>query len=207
MIIPFNAAVVCADGAGGSITSVVIRRLGLQVKELVVREKGFSFIDRLVPVGWLLNSASHPLMLRCTRKELAALEPTDESEISLDAALWYRSVAWEYGVWPYPPVEVLNQQTRSRLGAGNLVLSGSTRLRAIDGDIGHACELNVDPYTYRILQVMFQEGHFWHQKRVTIPASTIIDVTEETIAVSLKRRSIAALSVRRPATYSPLHRW
>ncbi len=207
MIIPFNAAVVCVDGAGGSITSVVIRRLGLQVKELVVREKRFPFTDHLVPLGWLLNTSSHQLMLRCTRDELAALEPTGEAEGSLVAVQWYRSASWEYGVWPFPPAVILNQQSRSPLAAGDLILSESTQLKAFDGHIGHACGLNVDPSTCCITQVIFQDGHFWHQKRMTIPASAIIDVTEETIAVSLNRHSIDALSVHRPATFSPLHRW
>ncbi len=206
MIIPFNAPVVCADGSGGSITSVVVRQLGLQVKELVVRENGFPFIDHLVPLSWLLNSSSHRIELRCTRDELAALEPSDESAASLNAVPLYRYPLWEYGVWPCPPVAFLNQETRSRLAAGDVILSEQTRLKAIDGAVGHACGLAVDPNTYRIVQVIFQEGHFWHQQHVTIPTSAIVGVTEETITVLLKRHSIDALSVDRSASFLPLHR-
>ena len=205
MISPFNAAVVCADGSGGSITSVVVRQLGLQVKKLVVRENGFPFIDHLVPLSWLLNSSSRQVELRCTCDELSALESSGESEVSLDAAPWCRYATWEYGVWPCPPVAFLNQQTRSHLDAGDVMLSERTRLKAIDGDVGPVCEIVVDPNTYRIVQIIVQEGHFWHQKHVTIPTSAIVGVTEETITVSLKRHSIDALPVDGSAPFSPLH--
>lgn len=203
MIIPFNAAVICADGSGGSITSVVIQQLGLQARQLVVRENGFPFIDHVVPLSRLLNSSSHRIELRCTRDELAALEPSDEAAVSLDTASLYRYPI--YGVWPCPPVAFLNQETRSHLAAGDVMVSERTRLKAIDGDVGPVCELAVDPNTYRIVQVIVQEGHFWHQKHVTIPASAIVGVTEETITVSLKRHSIDALPVDGSAPFLPLH--
>ena len=79
------------------------------------------------------------------------------------------------------------------MAACELMLSGRTQLKALDGDVGHACELAVDPETYRIMQVTFLGGHFWHLKHVTILAVAIADVTEERIMVSLKRHSLAAL--------------
>ncbi len=205
MIIPFSTAVVCSDGAAGSITSVDVQRPGLRVKQLVVKENGFPFIDHLVPMAWLLNSSARRIELRCTRDELATLEPAGEPDVSLDAGPLYRYALWEYGVWPYPPVAFLNQQIHSHLLSGDLLLSEHTRLRAIDGDVGHACELVVEPNSYRALQVIFQAGHFWRQKRVTIPASAITRVTEEAITVSLNRRSIDALPADRPAPRFPLH--
>ncbi len=205
MIIPFNAAVVCADGYGGSITGVVVQRPGLQAKQLVVRENGLLFIDHLVPLSWLLNSSPHHIELRCTRSELAALESSGESDLSVEAALLYRYSACQYGVWPCPPVAFPNQQTRSRLATGDLMLSERTRLKAIDGDVGPVRELAVDPYTYRIVQMIFQKGHFWHQQHVTIPVSAIVGVTEEAITVSLKRHGIDALPADRAAPFVSFH--
>ncbi len=205
MIIPFNAPVVCADGSGGSITGVVVQRPGLQVKQLVVRENGFLFIDYLVPLSWVRRSSSHQIELRCTRGELAALESSEEPDLSLGAAALYRYATWEYGVWLCPPVAFLNQPSRSHLATGDLMFSERTRLKAIDGDVGHARELAVDPDTYRIVHVSFQKGHFWNQKRVTIPASAIISVTEETITVSLKRHTIDMLPAAGLAPSAALH--
>lgn len=206
MNIPLKAEVTCADGPAGSIVGAIVYRAGLQVQQLVVKERGFAFIERLVPVSWLLNSSSRQIKLRCTGDELTALERSGETDGSLAAAAPYRYATWEYGGWPYPPAVFLNQQVRSRLAAGELLLSERTRLKALDGDVGYARELAVEPDTYRITQVTFQIGHFWHQRRVTIPAAAIVDVTEETITVSLKRRSLAALSVDRPVALSPLQR-
>jgi len=193
VIIPLNAEVTCVDGPGGSIVGVIVHRPSLQVQQLVVKEKGFLFIDHLVPVSWLLNSSSRQIELRCTGDELSALEPSGELDGSLAAAMQYRYATWEYGVWPYPPTAFLNQRTRTHMAANELMLSGRTQLKALDGDVGHACELAVDPETYRIMLVTFLGGHFWHLKHVTIPAVAIADVTEERITVSLKRHSLAAL--------------
>ncbi len=205
MIIPFSTTVVCSDGAAGSMTGMVVQRLGLRVKQLVVRETGFPSVDHLVPMSRLLNSSRRGIELRCTHDELAALEPSEESTVSFGAAPLYRYAIWEYGIWPCPPTAFLNQQTHSRLRAGDLLLSERTQVKAIDGNVGHACELAVDPDSYRILQVIFQEGHFWHQKRVTVAASAITRVTEEAITVSFDRHGIDALPAERPAPRFSLH--
>ncbi len=201
MIVPFNVEVVCADGPGGSIAGVVIHRLSLQVKQLVVKERNLLFIDHLGPVSWLLMSASHQVRLRCTRAELAALESSGVSDLSRETAWMYRYACWDYGMWTYLPATLFDRPTRSRLASSDLILSDRTHLKAMDGNVGHVHELDIDPDTDRIVQVTLREGRLWHQKHVTIPVAAIVGVTEEAITVALDRHSIEALPADKPAAH------
>ncbi len=203
MIVPFNVEVVCADGPGGSIAGVVIHRLSLQVKQLVVKEKNLPYIDHLIPASWLLMSASHQMRLRCTCAELAALESSGMSDFSRETAWMYRYMCWEYGMWTYLPAASFDLPARSRLASSDVMLSDRTRLKAMDGKVGHVHELDIDPDTDRIVQVIVREGRLWHQKHVTIPVSAIVGLTEEAISVSLDRHSIEALPADKPAP--PFH--
>ena len=78
MIIPFKAAVVCVDGSGGSLTSVVVQRPGLQAKQLVVRENGHFWHQQhvTIPVSAIVGVTEETITVSLKRHSIDAL-PAD----------------------------------------------------------------------------------------------------------------------------------
>jgi hypothetical protein len=81
MDIPVNAEVVCADGPCGRSTYIVINPATWQVTHLVVKEKGFPSVERLVSLDQVAETDSHLVRLRCTRKELGDMDGTFFSSV------------------------------------------------------------------------------------------------------------------------------
>ena len=77
--IPLNANVECADGPGGRSSYVIIDPASKQVTHFVVKGNGFHRAERLVPVDWTVETTPDLIRLRCTRDELAMLEPFVET--------------------------------------------------------------------------------------------------------------------------------
>ena len=56
--VPVSARVECVDGSGGRSIGVIIDPVTWQVTHFVVQESGLSGIERLVPVGWVVDDYS-----------------------------------------------------------------------------------------------------------------------------------------------------
>jgi len=195
MDIPINVEVLCAGKSCGRSTYLVVNPVNEHITHLVVAEKAFPNIERLVPVDKILASTPNSIQLRCNQadlSEMATFEETDFIEAGrLEASLPY-SVPYE--VWPYAMYDELPMPLEhERIPAGEVVIRRGTAVKATDGQVGKVDEFLVDPENDAITHLVLREGHLWGKKDVTIPVSEIDKITENAVYLKLDKQDIESL--------------
>ncbi len=66
---PINAKVLYQGQECGKTTCVFVNPIRKEITHIVVREKGFIGIERLIPVEEIQESQEDQVTLRCTQKE------------------------------------------------------------------------------------------------------------------------------------------
>lgn len=192
MDMPINAEVFCADGPCGRSITIVLNPTTGQVTHLVVQENHFILHpDHLVPIDQVVESTPHLIRLRCTRQELAALDPFTEIEfVPLDMPEYPGN---PFMLWPYPLPEAITSAEHEHIPPGELAMHLGARVEATDGLVGRVDEFLVNPADGHITHLVLREGHLWGQKDVTIPVSQIERLEEDAVYLKLDKQSIEAL--------------
>ena len=191
--IPLNADVECSDGPGGKSTYVIVNPTTQQMTHFVVKEKGLHPTERLVSVDWVVETTHDLIRLRCTRDELAVMEPFIENGfIQRDiphvepvvSSVLNRVI--EVSQTTVVPVK------HRHIPQGELAVHWGARVEASDGYVGRVDEFLVDSSEH-ITHLVLREGHLWGQKEVAIPVSQIDRMEENTIYLKLDRHTIESL--------------
>lgn len=195
MDIPINVEVLCAGKECGRSTSLVINPINERVTHLVVTEKAFPNIERLVPVDKILASSPNSIQLRCSQTDLSDMDTFEETDFieagKLETSLPY-SVPYE--VWPYAMYEAMPMPfEHERLPAGEVAIRRGTPVKARDGQVGKVDEFLVDPENDVITHLVLREGHLWGEKDVTIPVSEIDKIAEEAVYLKLDKKAVETL--------------
>jgi len=198
--IPIDAGVECADGVCGVSTHVVINPISKKVTHLVVKQKEFPHIERMVPAEWVTQTTSNLIQFDCTREKFGHLEPFIETEyVRLEPSdippyvpvpFTGRATYWPYSLPEserYVPVE------HERVPPGELAIRRGARIEATDGHVGQVDEFLVNPKDEHITHLIMREGHLWGQKDVSIPLSSIDRIEENTVHLKLSKSEIEAL--------------
>jgi sporulation protein YlmC with PRC-barrel domain len=193
MDIPVNADVICTDGPCGRSTYVIINPTTWQVTHVVVKEKGFPYVERLVPLDQVAMTDPRFVRLKCTGEGLTAMNQFIEIEFLPGSGPFVPYGEDEYMMWPH----VLPQGTvpleHQRIPPDELAVRRGARVEATDGVVGKVDEFLVDPGNGHITHLVLREGHFWGKKDVTIPVSQIDRIEEATVYLKLNKQSIVAL--------------
>lgn len=195
MDIPINVEVLCAGKECGRSTCLLVNPVNEHVTHLVVLEKDFPYIERLVPVDKILDSSPTSIQLRCSQSEFSDLDAFDETDFieagQLEASLPY---SVPYVVWPYAMYEAMPMPfEHEHIPAGEVVIRRGTPVRAKDGKVGKVDEFLVDPENDEITHLILREGHLWGKKDVTIPVSEIEKIADEAVYLKLDKKSIEML--------------
>jgi hypothetical protein len=226
-VTPFHigAQVTCQadEEVWGRLDRVVVEPLSRTVTHLVVAPRHGQGPDRLVPVSLVGPTAVGPggrIALSCTRTELEAMDPAEETRflpgVGLEGYDPSATLGWPfYGLVPggmgttmggagLAAVEGAPQPLLvDRIPAGEVELHRGDRVRAVDGEIGRIRGLAVDPATRQVTHVLLDEGHLWGRKQVAIPLSEIRAIGQGRVEVSLTRDEIRDLPPVELATMSP----
>jgi uncharacterized protein YrrD len=200
MDIPVNAKVYCQDQECGKTMCVIINPVSIEVTHIVVQEKGFVGIERLVPVGEILESQANHISLRCDQTEFSKFEPFIESHFigGEEELLDYK--AEHYYVHPYlvpafdeefgyvPLIEEIERIPPDELG----IHRGAT-VYARDDKVGRVDEFLISPEDNKISHLVLREGHLWGQKLVTIPVSEIDRIETDQVYLKLNKQAIEKL--------------
>lgn len=196
MDIPIDVEVFCTDGLCGRSTGVVVIPNTEEVTHLVVKEKDAPHQEILVPVTAVTATTPDSIDLSYTREKVAKLQPLFETEYVKVDIPRYAGGMYSMAGEIYPESEVLPIKHKLT-PAGELALRRGARVEATDGQVGHVDEFIVDPESDRITHLVLQEGHLWGKKDVSIPASEIKRINENTVYLNITKRQIEALpSVR-----------
>ena len=195
MDIPVNAEVKCADGPAGRSIVLIVDPITRQVTHIVVRQKGGLHMERLVPVGLVTASTPHEIQLRCTSEELDRMELFVDVEFIPSEYPYTAYDAEDQVFWPYVQAEedVMVPIETERIPPGELAIHRGAHVQATDGRVGKVDEFLVDLSDGHITHLVLREGHLWGQKDVTIPASEIQRIEEDTVYLKLDKHSIEKL--------------
>ena len=192
MDIPINAEVRCADGPCGRSTYVVIDPASRQITHVVVKEDGFPFAERLVPLDHVMDSTPTSIQLRSTCDELSSMERFIETEYLEGSEPFSGYTTEEYMLWPYFAPEMIIPKPQ-RLPPGELAIHRGAAVHAADGQVGKVDEFLIDPQNEHITHLILRKGHLWSKKDVTIPVLEIERITDNAVYLKLDKRAIEAL--------------
>ena len=195
MDIPINVDVMCAGKPCGRSTYLIVNPVNEHITHLVVAEKAFPNIERLVPVDRILESTPKSIQLRCSQADLSGMDAFDETDFikagQLEVSLPY-SVPYE--VWPYAMYDAMPVPfEHEHIPAGEIAIRRGTPVEATDGEVGKVDEFLVDPENDVITHLVLREGHLWGKKDVTIPVSEINRIAEEAVYLKLDKEAIEEL--------------
>lgn len=195
MDIPINVEVLCAGELCGRSTYLVVNPVNERVTHLVVAEKAFPNIERLVPVDQILTSTPKSIKLRCNQADLSAMEAFEETDFieggQLESALPYDV---PFQVWPYGMYDAIPMPLEhDNIPAGEVAIHRGTPVEAIDGQVGRVDEFLIDPKNDIITHLVLREGHLWGKRDVTIPVSNIERITDGAVYLKLDKKNLETL--------------
>jgi uncharacterized membrane protein/sporulation protein YlmC with PRC-barrel domain len=174
---------------------------------LVVLDKTASDpVQRLVPIDQIQDTTQTLIHLRCTKADLAKMDPFTETHYILDEGRadyshWSGGEVWQE---PYATTEgaAYTAVEEEQVPPGELAVHRGTRVEASDGHIGEVGEFLIDPKSGHVTHLVLREGHILGKVAVTLPLSTIDHVEEDTVYLKLGKEdveSLPALPVKRPS--------
>jgi hypothetical protein len=173
MHIPLNAHVECVDGTAGRSSYVIVNPGKELVTHFVVQDKRIHSTERMVPIDWIEETTPNSIRLRCTRDELATLEPFIEHHDFLGKRPRFVDVSSSGWLVPIAQETVLVPIEYERIPRGELAVHRGADIRATDGCVGHIDEFLVDPRTKHITDLVVRRGHLWSQEDVKLPVSVL----------------------------------
>jgi uncharacterized membrane protein len=194
--VPINAKVECTDGSAGQSTSLIINPTTRMVTNVVVETKGFPRpVERLVPIELVVETTQDRIRLRCTKAELAEMDPFVETQF-ITTGEPESGVARDYAVEPFATTEAHYIPVDfERVPPGELVVRRGAQVEASDGHIGQVGEFVLDPDSGQITHLVLLEGHTWGKQEVTLPISAIDHMGDMTVYLKLDKAAIASLPV------------
>jgi sporulation protein YlmC with PRC-barrel domain len=195
MDIPINVDVLCAGKSCGRSTSLIINPVNEQVTHLVVSERAFPNIERLVPVNKILASTPNSIQLRCSQDDLSNTEAFQETDF-IDSGRMKSALPFgvPYQVWPYSMYDAMpTPLEHEHIPAGEVVIHRGTPVKATDGQVGKVDEFLIDPENNSISHLVLREGHLWGKQDITIPVSEINKIAEDAVYLKLDKKAIEAL--------------
>lgn len=195
--IPLDAAVACTDGEAGTSTAILLNRWTRRVTGLVVEDRGFAPVERLVPAGRIAASSADLIELDCTSADLEGMErfrettylqtagpEPDEPGSSVDAVL-----VEPFGDVEGPYVPVVEE----RVPQGEVAIERGMAVEATDGVVGRAAGLLVHPGDGRVTHLMVTARHLFRVSKVAVPLEAIQRVGASTIHLRLDKAAVDAL--------------
>lgn len=195
MDIPINVDVFCGKELCGRSTCLIINPVNEHVTHLVVAEKEFPNIERLVPVTNIGSTTVRSVQLNCSIEEVAKMEPFRETDF-IDSGKLETALPYEvpYMIWPYSIHEIIPMPLEyEHLPAGTVAVHRGAPVRATDGRVGKVDEFLVDPNSDAVSHLILREGHLWGEKDVTIPVSKIDKIDEDAVYLKLDKKAVAEL--------------
>jgi uncharacterized membrane protein len=153
-------------------------------------------VQRLVPIDQVVETTPSLVRLRCTKDELAAMEPFLETQTIKGgpAAVPLPASGDQYAVPYVAPGEAPEMAVEmERIPAGEVAIGEETEVEATDGRVGKVGELVLDPDSEAITHFVLQEGHPWGKREITLPVSAIDFVLQDTVYLKLSTDDVEQL--------------
>lgn len=208
--ISLHAKVECLDGICGKVSQVIVNPVTQIITHIVVQSSSLKASNqqsdqRLVPFSQIILADPELVQLRCTKANLAAMEPFTETHYAKVEVPNYNITAiqsFELSADPTPLMalpyavptitgSVAVEDERIPLGEVN-VRRGAV-VEATDGQVGHVDEFLLDAATGHLTHLVLRQGHFWGAKDIAIPLKAVQEMVGNLVLLKLDRQAVAAL--------------
>lgn len=203
MDIPIHATVSCNDATCGESTAVIIDPVEKKITHIVVKEKHFPHVERLVPVDLIDAATTDSIQLNCDEEDFEKMDEFIEHHFIRTDSPYFEYPPTEYLVWPYVrTLEVDYRDIQSEhIPPGELAIHRGAQVKSTEGKVGSVDEFLIDPNNGHVTHLILREGHLWGKKEVTIPIGQVDHISDNTVELKLDNSSIEAL----PSI--PVKRW
>ena len=198
-----GAEVSCSDGVCGEISRVVVDPVARALTHLVVHQKRWGGLDRLVPLD-LVDATAGEVRLRCTSAEFDKLDAAEETRFLPGGSGFEGYGQGQALSWPYYGMgmggigmgammgNVPQAVTTDTVPVGEVDVRRGDQVQATDGDIGRVQGFVIDPRDHHVTHVLLQEGHLWGRKEVAIPISAVRRV-DDGIRLKISKQEVQDL--------------
>jgi uncharacterized protein YwbE len=194
MDIPLGVQVHCTDGRCGRSSYVILNPATEQLTHIVVRERGRTKIERMVPIGFVANTAAEVILLRCTKEEFGELDRFRSMDFIYTEIPQYATDPKLTAIWPYVvPVKRIIDDTIKRIPPGELAVRRGAKVQALDGQVGRVDEFVVGPKSGNITHLCLREGHLWGHVEIYVPVSFIDHIEENIVHLNCDKSALEAL--------------
>jgi sporulation protein YlmC with PRC-barrel domain len=207
-----GSPVICADGAFGELSDVVIDPSTRRVTHLVVQPHDRHDLARLLPVGRAHRDekSNGGVSLDYTVAEINGLEPLQGSEYLRLGESPVEDPSWDVGVKEMSELQPYQSLGVNALGAGmeqvdadphvivtyDRVPKGMVEIRresevtSSDGHyVGHVVGLVVDEQA-QIAQLILGHGHLWRKREIAIPIGSIERIETDEVVLTLSNDEV-----------------
>lgn len=202
--LPTKAEVHCSDGPAGRSTYVIFDPTNHRMTHLVVQTNRPPFDEHLVPVDKVAGTTNDLIRLKCTRKDLYAMEPFECEQYirtRLPEYLTTQSVMPVSGMVISRQVDTFVPVKISNIPPGEMAVKRGAQVVATDGPVGQVDELLINSNNMQVTHLVILERHLLEQREITIPVTQIDCVYDNKVYLKLDRQSVEQL----PTT--PIQRW
>ena len=190
MELPVKARVQCTDSPGGKATHAIVHPVTKKVTRLVVRETGSPHVERIVPFGFVEETAADAIRLRCSRQERSRMQSFVRTELVQETTGYYGRGSTDaqtiYSSSGVRKVKHLN------IPESECAMDRSTRVRATDGKAGRIDRLMVDPMSRSLTHLVVREGPVWSSKAVPVPIAEVKRIGQKAVYLRTNRAGIKA---------------
>jgi sporulation protein YlmC with PRC-barrel domain len=191
--IPINVEVDCANFERcGRSTYAVLNPVTKKITHVVVEERAFPHVERLVPVELIAETSPNSIRLTCDAPSLGGLEPFIETHFIHEEEP--RFMTGPYLMWPFSfTTEEYRPVDRKNIPVDELAIRRGADVQARDGHVGRVDEFVVDQKSEHITHLVLREGHIWGKKDVTIPVAYIDTIDAGTVYLNIDKAGVAEL--------------
>lgn len=195
--IPVEAKVVYADGADAESRGVIVEGGTRKVTHYVVEDETLPWkpYQRLVPVDQVQETSRDLIRLRCTKEEVARMQPFTRTSYVLKKQPDY--TLYEGGEGPSTSASTVGapatEVEEDMIPEGELAVRRGTRVEATDGYVGRVGGLLAEEDTDVVSQVVLEEGHLFGQREVALPLLAIDRAQGDTVYLRLDKAAIERL--------------
>jgi hypothetical protein len=170
---------------------VIVHPVTKKVTRLVVRETKAPHVERMVPFGFVEETAANEIHLRCSRQELSRMQSFVRTELVQKTAAYYGSgptyTQTMYSSPGFRKVKHLN------IPEGEVAVDHNTRVRISDGKAGRIKRVMVAPMSGSLTHLVVREGPSWAPKTVPVPIAEVKRMTEKAVYLRMNRAGMEAL--------------
>ncbi|GAB4540956.1 MAG: hypothetical protein Tsb0014_32540 [Pleurocapsa sp.] len=202
--IHLDAKVVCTDGECGRLSHVIIDENSKKVTHLAVKNSNpLASHQYLVPIESVTEGTPESIQLSCKRIEVFRMPAFTEMRFFNPITSKYESLkdfsdeaisAFNNRMMCFDSStgeDKCSMRVEAELiPAGEIAVSKGALVEATDGYIGRVKDFAIDSNNRNNTCLIFEEGHLWHKKELTLPLSAIAHINEDRIYLNLDKKAV-----------------